>query len=117
MSDAIIVERLTKHYGPKRVVNQVSLRVPTGCVYGFLGRNGAGKSTLIKMLMNMVRPDAGASSLLGRPSASLDPATRARIAYLAEGHPIYRWMSVAQATQFTRSFYPVWHQRFLEEIL
>ncbi len=119
MSDAIVIEGLTKYYGPRCVVNTVNLRVPAGCVYGFLGRNGAGKSTLVKMLMGMVQPDAGSSKLLGDDSSSLTPDTRARVAYLAEGHPLYRWMTVAQATRFTQAFYAPerWHGRFLDEIL
>jgi ABC-2 type transport system ATP-binding protein len=119
MSDAIVIDNLTKYYGPRRVVNSVNLRVPAGCVYGFLGRNGAGKSTLIKMLMGMVQPDVGTASLLGEDIAELRPVTRARIAYLAEGHPLYRWMTVAQAVKFTRGFYEQesWHDRFLAEIL
>ena len=117
MADAIVVERLTKHYGPRRVVDSVNLRVPAGCVYGFLGRNGAGKSTLIKMLMGMVQPDAGRASLLGEDIRELRPAARARIAYLAEGHPLYRWMTVAEAIRFTRPFHAVWHARFLSSIL
>jgi ABC-2 type transport system ATP-binding protein len=117
MTDAIVVERLTKHYGRRRVVDSVNLRVPAGCVYGFLGRNGAGKSTLIKMLLGMVQPDAGRASLLGEDIRELPPATRARIAYLAEGHPLYRWMTVAEAIRFTRPFYAVWHDRFLSSVL
>ncbi len=117
MSDAIVIERLTKHYGPKRVVDGVNLRIPAGCVYGLLGRNGAGKSTLIKMLLGMVQADAGQAALLGEDTRELRPASRARIAYLAEGHPLYRWMTVAQAIRFTRGFYEVWHGRFLENIL
>jgi ABC-2 type transport system ATP-binding protein len=117
MSDAVVIERLTKHYGPRRVVDSVNLRIPAGCVYGFLGRNGAGKSTLIKMLMGMVQPDSGRASLLGEDCHELQPTTRARIAYLAEGHPLYRWMTVAQAARFTRGFYTVWHDRFLNNIL
>ncbi len=117
MSDAITIDRLTKHYGPRRVVDNVSLKIPAGCVYGLLGRNGAGKSTLIKMLLGMVRQDAGAATLLGEDTQSLTPTTRARVAYLAEGHPFYRWMSVGEAIRFTRSFYPQWNDRFLSEIL
>ncbi len=117
MSDAITIDRLTKHYGPRRVVNNVSLNIPAGCVYGLLGRNGAGKSTLIKMLLGMVHQDAGTATLLGEDSRSLAPATRARVAYLAEGHPFYRWMCVGEAIRFTRSFYPRWNDRFLSEIL
>lgn len=119
MSDAIVIGGLTKHYGRQRVVDSVSLRVPAGCVYGFLGRNGAGKSTLAKMLLGMVRPDAGEAFLLGDSISTLSSATRARIAYLAEGHPLYRWMTVGQAVRFTKSFYRdrIWHDRFLAEIL
>lgn len=119
MGDAITIDRLTKYYGNRPVVNQVKLRVPAGCVYGLLGRNGAGKSTLIKMLLGLVQPDTGRATLLDEDIAGLRPATRARIAYLAEGHPLYRWMSVAQAVRFTKGFYPAeqWHDRFLEEVL
>ncbi|MBX9791078.1 MAG: ABC transporter ATP-binding protein [Pirellulales bacterium] len=117
MSDPIVIDRLTKYYGPKCVVNQVSLRVQAGCVYGLLGRNGAGKSTLIKMLTGLVQPDAGRATLLGDDIAAVQPATRARIAYLAEGHPLYRGMSIDQAARFTRQFYPTWHESFLRDIL
>ena len=88
MNDAIVIERLTKHYDSRRVVDGVELRVPEGCVYGLMGRNGAGKSTLIKMLLGMVQPDAGRATLLGVDSRELDPVTRARIASAARigGH-------------------------------
>jgi len=115
--DAISIDRLTKHYGTRRVADVVNLRVPAGCVYGFLGRNGAGKSTLIKMLLGMVQPDAGHATLLGEDIRQLRPATRARIAYLAEGHPLYRWMTVSEAVRFTRRFYTIWHDDFLKSIL
>jgi ABC-2 type transport system ATP-binding protein len=117
MSDAIQIDRLTKHYDARRVVDNVSLRIPTGCVYGFLGRNGAGKSTLLKMLLGMVHPDSGQATLLGDDAGALRPETRARIAYLAEGHPLYRSMTVGQAVRFTRGFYTVWHEDFLASIL
>jgi ABC-2 type transport system ATP-binding protein len=117
MSDAIAIQRLTKHYNGRRVVDVVNLRVPTGCVYGLLGRNGAGKSTLTKMLVGMVQPDAGHATLLDDDTRDLKPATRARVAYLAEGHPLYRWMTVAEAIGFTRQFYQVWNERFLYSIL
>jgi len=115
--DAITIEGLTKYYDQRPVVNQLRLRVPSGCVYGLLGRNGAGKSTLIKMLLGLVRADGGDATLLGDDAQALRPETRARVAYLAEGHPLYRWMTVAQAVRFTRGFYSVWRQAFLEGIL
>lgn len=117
MDDAIVIDGLTKFYDGRPVVNQLKLRVPVGRVYGLLGRNGAGKSTLIKMLLGLVRCDVGHATLLGDDAQNLQPATRSRIAYLAEGHPLYRWMTVAQAVRFTRGFYPVWREQFLWGIL
>jgi ABC-2 type transport system ATP-binding protein len=86
-------------------------------VYGFLGRNGAGKSTAIKMLTGMVHPDYGRAFLLGEQAERLRPETRAKIAYLAEGHPLYRWMTIEQAVRFARPFYPTWNQRLVDQIL
>lgn len=117
MPDAIITERLTKSYDGRRVVDSLSLRVPVGSVYGFLGRNGAGKSTTIKILLGMVQPDCGRAELLGHDIAALPNDVRARIAYLAEGHPLYPWMSVADAVKFTRAFYSRWNQSLLDQIL
>jgi ABC-2 type transport system ATP-binding protein len=118
MTHAISTAQLTKYYGPRCVVNGLNLSVPMGTVYGFLGRNGAGKSTTIKMLMGMVQPDCGSVELLGHELAALPPAVRGRIAYLAEGHPLFGWMTVAQAVSFHRSFYPErWNQRLLDQIL
>ncbi len=118
MTHAIVTERLTKYYDSRRVVDGLCLRVPTGGVYGFLGRNGAGKSTTIKMLLGMVQPSYGRVELLGYELAALPPAVRGRIAYLAEGHPLYGWMTVAEAARFCRAFHPDrWKQALLDQIL
>jgi ABC-2 type transport system ATP-binding protein len=117
MADAIVTERLTKSYSGRRVVDNLSLRVPQGTVYGLLGRNGAGKSTLLKMLTGMVHPDFGRWALLGEDGATLSARTRGRIAYLAEGHPLYTWMTIGQAVKFTLAFYPSAERSFVEKIL
>ena len=117
MSDAILTQRLTKYYAGRAVVNSLDLRVPQGSVYGFLGRNGAGKSTTIKMLTGMVHADSGKAFVLGEDVSQLAPATRARVAYLAEGHPLYRWMTVGEMARFARAFYPTWNDALLEQIL
>ncbi|MDY3049874.1 MAG: ATP-binding cassette domain-containing protein, partial [Rothia sp. (in: high G+C Gram-positive bacteria)] len=53
------VKNLTKEYGPKRAVNDISFTVPNGRVTGFLGPNGAGKSTTMRMLVGLEKPTAG----------------------------------------------------------
>ena len=69
------------------------------------------------MLLGMAHPSYGRAEVLGDDAAHLRPQTRARIAYLAEGHPLYRWMTVGQAVRFTRAFYGRWNQHLLEQIL
>lgn len=117
MSSAISIKRLIKHYDNRRVVDVADLHIPVGCVYGFLGRNGAGKSTLIKMLMGMVQPDFGSATILGEDFRALRSETRAKVAYLAEGHPLYRWMTVGEAAWFTASFYANWNDKLLAQAL
>jgi ABC-2 type transport system ATP-binding protein len=118
MTPAIRTEGLTKYYGAKCVVSGLSLRVPVGTVYGFLGRNGAGKSTTIRMLLGMVQPSCGTAELLGHDVAALPAEARGRIAYLAEGHPLYGWMTVAEAVRFSRAFHPRrWNQPMLDQVL
>ena len=114
---AVITRGLTKFYGDVPVVNQLDLQIPKGCVYGLLGRNGAGKSTAIKMLTGMIVPDAGDARLLGEDPREMTPATRARIAYLAEGHPLYRLMSIDRLERFTRSFYENWNAELFAQII
>ena len=116
MTDMIRTDRLTKYYGRKCVVDSLNLRVPQGCVYGLLGRNAAGKSTIIKMLLGMVQPSYGRAELFSEDVSELRPKTRARIAYLAEGHPLYRWMTVTEMARFASSFYPTWNGELLEQI-
>ena len=124
MSDAIVIERLTKHYGPRRVVDTVNLRVPTGCVYGFLGRNGAGKSTLIKMLMGLVQPDAGRATLLNEDSRDLPPATRCGgLRIWPRGIRCTAACASPRPCALCGSFYvntpfpAVWHDRFVSQVL
>ena len=85
---------LRKQYRRRTAVEDVSLHVGRGEVVGLLGPNGAGKTTVIKMLLGLVRPDAGETMLLGRPSA--DPASRARVGYLPELFRYQPWLTAAE---------------------
>ena len=67
MEHIITTQALTKDYGSKPVVRDLTLKVPPGSIYGFLGPNGAGKSTTMKMLLGLVKPTAGSIFILGKP--------------------------------------------------
>lgn len=66
-SSIISTSHLSKKYGSVLRVNDLDLRVPEGCIYGFLGPNGAGKSTTLKMILGLVRPTAGDIAVFGGP--------------------------------------------------
>jgi ABC-2 type transport system ATP-binding protein len=85
---------LRKRYGRQVAVEEVSLTVGRGEVVGLLGPNGAGKTTVIKMLLGLVRPDAGEVLLLGRPGR--EPGARARVGYLPELFRYQPWLSAAE---------------------
>jgi ABC-2 type transport system ATP-binding protein len=114
---AILTQGLTKFYGETPVVRRLDLSVPAGCVYGFLGRNGAGKSTTIRMLTGMIEPDEGEALLLGEDPRTMTPQTRSRIAYVAEGHPLYQLMTIERLERFTRSFYERWNSELFGQII
>jgi ABC-2 type transport system ATP-binding protein len=93
-SPAVWCSGLRKRYGRRTAVDGVSFTVDRGEVLGLLGPNGAGKTSVIKMLLGLVRPDAGEVLLLGRPSA--DPASRERVGYLPELFRYQPWLTAAE---------------------
>jgi ABC-2 type transport system ATP-binding protein len=89
-----------KSFGPLRAVDGVSFRVGGGRIFGLLGPNGAGKSTTIRMIMNIIAPDAGSILFDGQP---IRPEDKDRIGYLPEERGLYRKMEVEAALQYFAS--------------
>jgi ABC-2 type transport system ATP-binding protein len=117
-ADPIIeIDRLTKYYGTREIVRDLSLKIPSGSIYGFLGRNGMGKTTTIRILLGLENPTRGRTRVFGEDSRKMTPETRARIGYLPEGHHVYGWMTVAQCGQFQASFFPKWNQEIFEAVI
>ena len=81
------VEGVSKSFGGKDIIRDISFSVEKGEIFGLLGPNGAGKTTLIRMLLDIIRPDSGKIRVFG---ASLDPAGKDRIGYLPEERGLYR---------------------------
>jgi ABC-2 type transport system ATP-binding protein len=93
-SPAVWCSGLRKRYGRQPAVDDVGFTVGRGEVVGLLGPNGAGKTTVIKLLLGLVRPDAGEVLLLGRPAR--EPASRARVGYLPELFRYQPWLTAAE---------------------
>lgn len=114
---AVETAGLTKWFGSKKAVDSLTLAIPRGSIYALLGRNGSGKTTTIRMLLGFLRPDGGASRVLGHDSRALTPELRGRIGYMAERHPLHHWMTVAQEEYFASSFFDAWDRKLFDSIV
>ena len=84
---------LGKRFGRQQVVADLDLVVPRGACYGFIGPNGSGKTTTIRMLLGLVRPDAGTCSLLGEPMPEASGSVLPRVGALVEGPAFHPYLS------------------------
>ena len=94
---AVRLTGVTKTFDGHRAVSDLFLSIPRGSVYGLLGPNGAGKTTTLRIIMNILTPDTGEVSLLGRPG---DQASRDRVGYMPEERGLYPRMVVEEQLLF-----------------
>jgi len=94
---AVQLSNVTKTFGEVAAVNDLSLTVPEGAVFGFIGPNGSGKTTTIRMIVNIYYPDSGELRVFGEP---MSPARTGLIGYLPEERGLYRKMAVRPLLEF-----------------
>ena len=111
---ALRVSGLVRRYGGRAVVGGVDLRVERGEIYGFLGPNGAGKTTTMRMILGLVRRDAGTIEVFGQT----DPATvRARVGGIIEGPRFYPYLSALENLRIFAAYSGGLPDARLEELL
>jgi ABC-2 type transport system ATP-binding protein len=93
MKNLLEINNVVKNYGDFRALNDVSIHIPKGSVYGLLGPNGAGKTSLIRIINQITMPDSGSILLDGEP---LSPKHTAVIGYLPEERGLYKSMKVGE---------------------
>jgi ABC-2 type transport system ATP-binding protein len=98
----ITIDHLRKTYGRFVAIDDLSLEIPKGCVFGLLGPNGAGKSTTFKCMLGLARADAGNVLFDGTP---LVPQALETIAYVPERSVLYEWMTVGEHVEMQRRSY------------
>jgi ABC-2 type transport system ATP-binding protein len=94
---AVCIDHVTKTFGPHTAVDDLSLEVPEGTVYGFIGPNGSGKTTTLRMIMHILHPDRGEITVLGERSLV---AANERVGYLPEERGLYKQMKVCDILRF-----------------
>jgi ABC-2 type transport system ATP-binding protein len=97
---AIKTEKLSKHYGPVKALDNLDLEVPEKVVFGFLGPNGAGKSTTVKLLTGFAHPTSGQAWVAGEKVEGTNLALQKQIGFLPDVPAFYDWMTGQEFMQF-----------------
>ncbi|MEJ7740064.1 MAG: ABC transporter ATP-binding protein [Chitinophagaceae bacterium] len=107
MDSAIQLIDVTKFYGANKALDNLSLRVNHGEIYGFIGPNGAGKSTAIRLLLNFIKMQSGSISVLGLSPQKDDIAIKRQTGYVPAETFMYTDMRVRELLRFTESFHGI----------
>ncbi len=114
MSELLVCSHLSKRYGSKQALNDISLSIESGKIIGLLGPNGAGKTTLIKIINGLLKPTSGMVSIGGyQPSVD----TKKIISYLPDVNYLYHWMTVEQIVSMFSEFYEDFRTELAYEML
>ena len=103
MSPVVLAQHVTKWYGPRRAVTDVSFAIEQGEVVGLLGPNGSGKSTIFRMLTGYLVPTSGSIEVAGHDVVADSLAVRRTLSYVPEDAPLYDHMTVAEVLHFMAS--------------
>ena len=105
MNPALDVQHISKSYGKKQAVKDVSFQIQEGEIYGLMGMNGAGKTTILRMLATLLKPDSGDALIAGHSIKTQPDLVRASICYLPDEASAYRSMTGRKYLQFIAGLY------------
>ncbi len=118
MNDSMIeCTQLSKSYGNRSILNEISFQIPRGTVVGLLGKNGAGKTTLMKCLLGLMKASSGTVMTLGENPWVFSAAAKERIGYVPQSERVYSWLSVIELVNYTASFYQRWNHSLVDRLL
>src|SRR3974377_210940 len=109
--EAIDVQGVNKQFGDKHVVNNVSMRVRRGEIFGFLGPNGSGKTTTIRMLCGLLRPDAGTGTCLGYDVIEQSDTIKREVGYMTQRFSFWEDLTIAENLDFVARVYALPNRR------
>ncbi len=110
------IEHLTKEYGEKKAVDDLSLEIESGEIYGFIGHNGAGKTTTLKSVVGILKFDAGEIYIDGESVQAAPLACKKKIAYIPDNPDLYEFMSGIKYLNFIADVYGVGANQRQEKI-
>lgn len=120
MSEAVdhvvSIEGLRRGFKRTVALDNVTLRIPRGGVFGLVGENGAGKTTLIKHILGLYKAEMGTVRVFGLDPVQDPEGVLGRIGYLSEDRDLPGWMDVNDLMRYTRAFYPKWDADYAERL-
>jgi len=112
----IAIDGLSRRFKSKRALDNVSLSVERGQVFGLVGANGAGKTTLIKHLLGLLKAESGSVRVFGLDPVADPVSVLGRIGFLSEDRDLPGWMRVDELIRYSRAFYPGWDANYAEQL-
>jgi ABC-2 type transport system ATP-binding protein len=112
----VSISNLSRKFGDKHALKDVSLYVPRGSVFGLVGENGAGKTTLIKHILGLFRAEAGTVRVFDIDPVQNPTGVLKQIGYLSEQPDLPGWMRVGEFLRYTKAFYPTWDSAYAEDL-
>src|SRR5437870_924683 len=112
----VAINNLSRRFGSKTALDDVSLYVPRGGVFGLVGENSAGKTTLIKHILGLLRAEAGSVRVFGIDPVADPVVVLGRIGYLSEQPDLPGWMRVDELMRYTQAFYRNWDTAYAEQL-
>jgi ABC-2 type transport system ATP-binding protein len=113
---AVEISAVTKRY-KHFTLDQIDVKLPTGCIMGFVGANGAGKSTTLRILMGLVHQDAGSVQVLGYPMPDQQASAKTEIGFVSEDMRLYGSPTLEWHMKFIQSIYPRWDRAYADALL
>jgi ABC-2 type transport system ATP-binding protein len=108
----LTTEGLGKRYGSKWALENCTLEIPAGSVTALVGPNGAGKTTLLQLAIGLTKPTAGTVEVFGRSPRDESDSVLPRVGFVAQEHPLYRGLSIADTLKLGRKLNPTWDDTF-----
>ncbi len=112
----IEVDGLSRRFGNKLALEDVTLHVPRGGVFGLIGGNGAGKTTLLRHLLGLLKCESGSVRVFGCNPVAQPVEVLGQIGYLSEERDLPDGMRVGELLRYTQAFYPSWDEAYAEEL-
>jgi len=114
--NVIEIRGLTRQFGAKRALDNVSFAVPRGVVFGLVGANGAGKTTLIRHVLGLLKAQTGSVRVFGLDPVADPVGVLSRVGYLSEEGDLPGWMRVDELLRYMRAFYPKWDENYAQDL-